>query len=288
MAAGCSYFRSSTALKTDCVLYCAADGSRLLIPPLVNGFPDGVRAVLLSGRQCIAHSSARQQLSRRFARHRLLAVSLILPLVNVNYPRLDRVPYSSGDGSGLLILPLVNGFHDGLCAVLLSGWYRIAQSSARQLLSRRFARRRLIAVSLILPLVDVNYPRTVRVPYSSTDGSGLLILPRVNGFHDGLRAVLLTGWQRIAHTSAHQRLSRRFARRIALQMAADCSIFRLPTDFKTDCAPYFSVDGIGLPPAPLANGFHDGLHAVLLCGWQQIAQSSARQQLSRRFARRIA
>jgi len=288
MAADCSYFRSSTALKTDCVLYCAADGSGLLIPPLVNGFPDGLRVVLLSRRQRIAHSSARQQLSRRFARHRLLAVSLILPLVDVNYPRPVCVPYSSADGSGLLILPLVNGFHDGLRAVLLSGWYRIGQSSARQLLSRRFARRKLFAVSLILPLVDVNYPRPVCVPYSSADGSGLLILPLVNGFHDGLRAILPSGWQRIAHTSAHQRLSRRFARRIALRMAADCSIFRLPTAFNMVCAPYSSADGIELPPPPLTNGFHDDLRAVLLSGWHRIAHTSASQRLSRRFARCIA
>jgi len=57
-------------------------------------------------------------------------------------------PYFSADGSGLLILPLVNGFHDGLPAVLHSGWH---------------------GESLILSLV--------------------------NGFHDGLHAVLLSGWQ---------------------------------------------------------------------------------------------
>jgi len=51
----------------------------------------------------------------------------------------------------------------------------------------------LLAVSLILPLVDVYYPRPVRVQYSSLDGSGLLILPLVNGFRDALRAVLLSG-----------------------------------------------------------------------------------------------
>jgi len=32
------------------------------------------------------------------------------------------------DDWGLLILPLVNGFHDGLRAVLISGWWRIAPS----------------------------------------------------------------------------------------------------------------------------------------------------------------
>jgi len=54
--------------------------------------------------------------------------------------------------------------------------------------------RRLLAVSLLLPLVDVNYRRPVGVPYSSADGSGLLILALVNGFQDGLRAVLLCRW----------------------------------------------------------------------------------------------
>jgi len=39
-----------------CALYCSADGSALLILPLLNGFPDGLRAVLLSGWQRIAHS----------------------------------------------------------------------------------------------------------------------------------------------------------------------------------------------------------------------------------------
>jgi len=41
-------------------------------------------------------------------------------------------PYFSADGSGLLNLALANSFHDGLRAVLLlSGWYRIAPTSAR-------------------------------------------------------------------------------------------------------------------------------------------------------------
>jgi len=101
------------------------------------------------------------------------------------------VPYCSADGSGMLILPLANSFHNGLRAVLLSGWYRIAQSSAHQLLSRRFAHRRLLTVLLIIPFFDVNYPQPVRVHYSSTDGSGLLIILLVNGFHDCLRPVLL-------------------------------------------------------------------------------------------------
>jgi len=81
----------------------------------------------------------------------------------------------------------------------------------------------------------------------------------------------------------------------------------------TVCVPYCSADGIGLPPPPLANsfhddlravlhtgwrggslifslvnGFHNDLRAVLLSGWLRIAPISARQQLSRWFTRRIA
>jgi len=62
-------------------------------------------------------------------------------------------------------------------------------------------------------------------PYCSAAGSGLLIPPLANSFRDGLLAVLLSGCQRIAHPYTRQRLSRRFTRRIAQQMAADCSFF---------------------------------------------------------------
>jgi len=115
----------------------------------------------------------------------------------------------------------------------------------------------------------------------------LLILPLDNGFHAGLCTVLLSGWQRIAPSSARQRLSRQFAHRIAPRMAADCSFFRSSMAFKMVRAPYGSVDGIGLLKPALVNGFHDGLHPILLSGWQRIAHSSARQchsRLSRHFA----
>jgi len=68
MAADCSFFRSSTAFTTGFAPYFSADGSGLLILSLVNGFHDGLRAVLLSGLQRIAPTSARQRLSQRFAR----------------------------------------------------------------------------------------------------------------------------------------------------------------------------------------------------------------------------
>ena len=190
----------------------------------------------------------------------------------------------------------------------------IAYSCTRQRLSRWFSRRisQRMAADCSFFLSSTAFT-TVCAPYCSADGSGLLIPPFANCFHDGFRAVLLSGWQRIAHSSARQQLSRRFARRIALRMAADCSIFRSPTAFTTVCVPYCSADGIGLPPPPLANGFHDdlravlhpgwcggslilslingfpdGLRAVLLSGRLRIAHTSARQRLSRRFARCIA
>jgi len=85
-------------------------------------------------------------------------------------------------------------------------------------------------------------------PLSSADGSALLILQFVKCFHDGLRTVLLSRVQHIAHTSARQRLSQQFACRIAQQMAADCSFFRSSTGFTTICTLYCtpkgSADGI--------------------------------------------
>jgi len=59
----------------------------------------------------------------------------------------------------------------------------------------------------------------VCAPFRSAYGSTLLILPLVNGIPVGLRAVLLSGWQWIAHSSARQRLLRRFVRRIAHSFA---------------------------------------------------------------------
>jgi len=114
--------------------------------------------------------------------------------------------YFSADGSGLVILSLVRGFH-GLRSVLLIGWQRIAHTSAGQWLSQGFAHRisqRIVA--------NWSYLRStmafliVRAPYCSADGSGLLTLLLLKVFH-GLRAELLNGWQRIAHTSTCHWLS---------------------------------------------------------------------------------
>jgi len=186
-----------------------------------------------------------------------------------------RAPYRAADGSALPIPPLVSGFPDGLRAVLLSRRQRIAHSSARQRLSRRFARRiaqRLEAhCSFLHSLTD--FP-TVRVPYCSADGSRLLILPLVNGFKDELRAALRRGWQRIAHTSARQQLSRWFGRRIAQLTAAYCLFFHSPTAFTMVCAPYCSADGIRLRNLPLANCFHDDLRTTDCSQYRSFFRSS--------------
>jgi len=290
MAADCSFFLSSTAFTTVFTPYFFADGGGLLILSLVNGFHDGLRAVLLCGWQRIAHSCTRRRLSRRIARciSQRMAADCSFFLSSTAFTTVFA-PYFSADGGGLLILSLVNGFHDGLCAVLLCGWQRIAHSCTRRRLSRRFARRisQRTAADCSFFLSSTAFT-TVFAPYFSADGGGLLILSVVNGFHDGLRAVLLSGLQRIAHTSARQRLSQPFACHIAPRMAAYCSFFHSSTAFTTVCAPCCPADGIGLLILALVNGFHDGLRAVLLRGWQRIAHTSARQRLSQRFARRIA
>jgi len=237
----------STAFPTVCMLYCSAygttarlwDHSYLL---LVDDFANVPRAVDCSPDRSFFRSST--------------AFTTVY------------APYCSADGSALLILPLVNGFHNGLRAVLLSGWQWIAHSSARQRLSQRFARciaQRMAAHCSFFRSSTAF--TTVFAPYCSADGSGLLILPLVNGFHNGSRAVLLSGWQRIAHSSARQRLSPRFARYFAERMVAHCSFFRSSTAFTTVCARYCSADGSGLLILPLVNGFRDALRAILLSGW---------------------
>jgi len=313
MAEDCTFFRSSMTF-TVCAPFYSQDGSGLHILPLVNGFHDGLRTILLCGWQRIPYSSARQRLSRWFARRTAQRrASDCTFLRSSRVFTMDCAPYCSADGSGLHILPLVNGFH-GLRAILLGEWQRIAHSSARQRLSQRFLRRisQRMAADWSFFLSSTAFT-TVFTPYCSADGSGLLILPvvngfhnglravmhsrwrcgslilsLVNGFHDGLRAVLLSGWQRIAHTSARQWLYQRFTRRIAQRIVADCSFFLPSTAFMTVCAQYCSVDGSALLLLPLVNSFSDSSRAVLLSGWQHIAHYSTRQWLSRRFAHCIA
>jgi len=300
MAADCSYLRSSTAFTTVRAPYCSADVSRLLIPPLVNVFPDGSCAVLLSGWRLIAHSFSRQRLSRRFARRIAQRMAAYCSFFRSSpaFPTV-RAPYCSAVGSALLIPPLVNGISASSRAVLLSQWQRIAHSFSRQRLFGRFARRIAprMAAHCSFFRSSTAFP-TVRVPYCSADGSALLILSVVNGFSDGsrtvllggwqriartfarqrlsrrMRAVLLRGWQRIAHTSACQWLSRPFARRKAQRMASDCSFFRSSTSFAV-CAPFCTANGSGFLLLAVVNGFQYSVHAVLHSGWQRIAQRMA-------------
>jgi len=269
--------------------YCSADSSRLLILPLVNGFKDGLQAVLHCRWQRIAPTSAHQRLFQR--------VVCRIALQTGAYCSFFRsptafttvcMPYCLADGVGLLKLLLANCFHDDLRAADCS-LYRSFFRSSTSIIHDRFAYHipHRMAADYSFFRLSMAFT-TVCTPYCSADGSGLLIPPLINGFHNSLRAVLLYGWQRIAHTSAHQRLSQQFARCIALRMAADCSTFLLPTAFTMVCTPYSLVDGIGLPPPLLANGFHDDWRAVLLRGWHRIGHTSASQRLSRRFTRHIA
>jgi len=45
----------------------------------------------------------------------------------------------------------------------------------------------------------------------------------------------------------------------------------------TVCVPYCLADGGGLLILPFVNGFHHGLHAVLLRSWQQIHQEKIKK-----------
>jgi len=171
--------RSSTAFTTVRAPYGSVDGMRLLIPPLVNGFHDGHFAQPMAADCSFFHLSTAFTVCG---------------------------PFCTANGSGFLLLAVVNIFHHGLHAVLLRGWQLIAYSSARQWHSR-FARRfahRMVADCSSFCLSTAF--ATVCMLISSADGSALLVLPLVNGFH-GLRAVLLNGWQRIARTCARQWLS---------------------------------------------------------------------------------
>jgi len=159
-------------------------------------------------------------------------------------------PFCSADDCALLILPLVKGFHHGLCAVLLSRCQRIAHSSARQRHSRFaccFAQRMVADCSFFHSSMAF---LTVCAPISSVDGNALLVLTLVNGFH-GLRAVLLNGWQRIARTCAHQQLAL-FARSFAQGMTIYCSFFHSSMAF-TVCVQYCSMDGSRLLVLSLVN-----------------------------------
>jgi len=129
---------------------------------------------------------------------------------------------------------------------------------------------------------------TICMPFCTRNGSRLLILALDNGFRDSLRTDFFSGWPCVARSSAHQRLSLFGTRllngwqqiphssprqRLSLlgrcfphRMIAHCLYFCSPMAF-TACAPCFPTDGSGLLVLLLINSFHDGLRAVLLCGW---------------------
>jgi len=54
------------------------------------------------------------------------------------------------------------------------------------------------------------------------------------------------------------------------------SLFLLVVNVFHGLRAVLSADGSGLPTPPLVNGFHDGLHAIFLLGWQRISLSSGR------------
>jgi len=184
----------------------------------------------------------------------------------------------------LLILLLVTGFHS-LHAVLLSGWQHIPISYAPQwlyLFPHRFGQ--LMAADCSFFCSSTAF--MVSVPFCSADGCRLLILPLVNGFQNGLCAVLSSRWRQLACSLSCQRLSW-FARCFALRIKAHHLFFCLSMAFTRVYVPCCLVDGSALLILPLVNGFH-GLPTILLCGWQPIAHSSARQWLLRRFVCSIA
>jgi len=136
----------------------------------------------------------------------------------------DSVPYRSADGCDLLVPLLGDGFPYHSRAVFLSGWQQLAHSLARQRLSRfarRFAPRMTAHCSFFFSLMAF----TVCTLFCLLDGSAFLVLTLINGF-PCFRAVLLSGWQRIAHSSTRQRLSQRFTCRVAQRMAGRFSFFR--------------------------------------------------------------
>jgi len=105
-----------------CAPYCLQDGSPLLILPLVKGFSDNSRPLLL-GWYRIPRSSARQWLSQRFVRliEQQMAAHCSFFRMSTSFPTVC-VPCCSVDVSVLLILPLVDGFH-GLHTVILVDSY---------------------------------------------------------------------------------------------------------------------------------------------------------------------
>ena len=201
----------------------------------------------------IAHSSACQWLSHWFTRRIAQRIAGDCSFFHSSTAFTVYAPFSSAAGRVFLILLLVIGFPDGLRTVLRSGYPRISHSSTGQWLSQ-FACRFAQWMAAYFSFFRSSMAFTVYAPFCFADDWGLLILPHVNGFHDGLRAVLFSGWWRIACFSSRQRLSR-FALCFAQRMVAHCSFFHLLTAF-TVCMQYCSPDGGELHILLHVNGFH--------------------------------
>ena len=147
------------------------------------------------------------------------------------------------DGSGLLILLLVNSFHNSLHAIIPSRWQRIANSFSHQWLSWQFVR--CIAQWILADSSDFRSSTAftrVCTLYCIADGSGLLILPLVNGFDNCLHTILPHEWQLITHFCTCLQLSQCFARCISQRMVADCSFFCSSTTFRKVYTLYCPLD----------------------------------------------
>ena len=114
------FFRSSTGVTSVCIPHCSQDGSPLLILPLIKGFSDNSRPLLLVWQR-IPHSSARQWLSLRFVRlieQRMAAYCSFFRL-STSFPTV-YMPSCSVYVSALLVLPLVDGFHSSHTVILVN------------------------------------------------------------------------------------------------------------------------------------------------------------------------
>ena len=245
-------------------------------------------------RHRIAYTSTCQQLLQRFMRRiaQWMAAGCSFILLSTAFV-LVCPPSCSEDGSGFLILPLVNRFHS-LRTVLLCRRLWIPHSSTHQWLSHWIARRiaqRIstdcsffcwsMAFTVCVPFAEwmaaycsffrLSMAFTVYAPFCSADDCRLLILPLVNGFHDSFHTILFSRWPRIIRSSACQCLSW-FAPHFAQRMVAHCSFFHVLMAF-TVCAHYCSPDGGELHILILFNGFHERFHAVLLNRCQHITGS---------------
>jgi len=146
-----------------------------------------LHAVSLSGWQRIPISYARQRLylfPRRFTQWAAADCSFFRWSIALTV----YSPFCSVDDIALLILLPVNGFHH-LHAVLLSGWQRIPICYAGQRLYL-FARHFALWMAADCSFLRMSTAFMFCVLFCSADGSRLMILPLVNGFHNGLRVVL--------------------------------------------------------------------------------------------------